>query len=197
MTGKKFLDPAVLGEALAQVAELATQEGVRIALLGGFALQHYGSDRLTGNIDIVAERLVRGLPRGTALSFGGEQSEAPNGVPVEVVVRSDDFAPLYRDALEQALRVEGLGLAVPLVRREYLVPMKMVAGRARDKTDLEFLILSDRIVQHHLGPISIRSTGTDRSNTRRIVHQHLGPYAAREWDRLVAETDWKASRGLL
>ena len=183
MTGKgpkRFLDPAMLAQALAQVAELAKSEGVRIALLGGFALQHYGSDRLTGDIDVAAEERVHGLPRGTPLSFGGEQTEAPNGVPVDVVVRDDDYAPLYEEALERAPRVRGV--PVPVVRPEYLAAMKMVAGRARDTADLEFLLTS----------------GTaDPAKTRKIIKKHLGPYAAQEFDRIVDETAWKASRGRL
>jgi hypothetical protein len=47
---------------------------VRIALLGGFALQQYGSDRLTGDIDIAAPEVLDGLPAGKALTFGGVQT---------------------------------------------------------------------------------------------------------------------------
>lgn len=182
MTGKskQFLDPAQLGEALAQVAQLAAKEGVRIALLGGFALQHYGSDRLTGDIDLVAESRLQGLPAGTALSFGGEQTEAPNGVPVDLLLRDDDFAPLYEEALAHARTVDEL--PAPIVAREYLAAMKMVAGRPRDAMDLEFLILR---------------AGMDRAKARKIIKRHLGPFAARELDRLVAELEWKSSQGLL
>jgi hypothetical protein len=180
MTGKskRFLDPALLAEALAQVAELAEREGVRIALLGGFALQHYGSDRLTGDIDVVAEERVRGLPPGTALSFGGEQTEAPNGVPVDVVLRDDEYAGLYQEALEHATRVEGM--PAPLVRPEHLAAMKMVAARDRDMLDLDFLIASSVV---------------DAKKARAIIKKHLGPYGAQEFDRIVDEVAWKVSRG--
>lgn len=177
-SGKKFLDPALLMEAVEQVGALAKAEGVRVALIGGFALQLYGSNRLTGDVDFAAEERVRALPPGPALSFGGEQTEAPNGVPVDVVIRDDDYAGLYEEAVAKAVRVKGV--TVPVVRPEYLAAMKMVAGRGRDATDLEFLIAS----------------GTVRpERTRKIVKKHLGPYAAGEFDRIVDEVEWKASRG--
>jgi hypothetical protein len=177
---KKFLDPALLAEAVGQVGALAKAEGVRIVLIGGFALQLFGSDRLTGDVDFAAEERVRSLPRGKALSFGGEQTEAPNGVPVDVVLRSDDYAGLYEEAVTRATRVQGV--PVPVARPEHLAAMKMVAGRARDMVDLEFLVAS----------------GTaDPARARRVIRKHLGPYAADEFDRVVEEIAWKASRGRL
>jgi hypothetical protein len=68
------------------------------------------------------------------------------------------------------------------VDAEYIAAMKMAAGRARDAADLEFLI-SHQII--------------DRVKTRRIVHRYLGPYAAKEFDALVSEIEWKVSRGML
>jgi hypothetical protein len=175
---KKFLDPALLAEAVGQVGALAKAEGVRVALIGGFALQLYGSDRLTGDVDFAAEESVRALPRGTALSFGGEQTEAPNGVPVDIVVRHDDYAPLYADAVEKATRVRGVPVLV--ARPEHLAAMKMVASRVRDDADLEFLIASGTV---------------DPTKARRIIRKYLGPYAADEFDRVVEVVAWKTSRG--
>lgn len=175
---KKMLSPEVLEQATAELAGLAKQEGVRIALIGGFALQQYGSQRLTGDVDVVAERRIEALPRGPALSFGGEQTQSPNGVPVDMVLRDDDFASLYDDALARAKRRRGL--PVPLVGPEHLAAMKMVAGRGRDMTDLEFLITSGAL---------------DRKKARKVIREHLGAYAAKEFERIVEEAEWKASRG--
>ena len=170
--------PEKLREATAQVGEVAAREHVHVALLGGFALQHYGSQRLTGDIDIVAENRLRGLPAGKALSFGGEATHAPNGVPVDVVLRKDEFSKLYEEALTHARRIRSL--PIPIVQPEYLAAMKMIAGRARDEVDLEFLILSKALV---------------KTKARAVIKNHLGPWAAREWDRLVEEVVWKASKG--
>lgn len=175
---KKFLDPALLGEAVDQVGALARRERVRVVLIGGFALQLYGSDRLTGDVDFAAAQRIDALPRGEPLSFGGEQTHAPNGVPVDLVLRQDDYAGLYEEAIERATKIPGV--AVPVVRPEYLAAMKMVAGRGRDEADLAFLIVSEIV---------------NPSKARRVIRQHLGPYAAGEFDQLVDEVRWRASRG--
>lgn len=177
---KKFLAPEVLAEAVAQVAELAKRERVSILLIGGFAMQHYGSDRLTGDVDFAATDRLDALPRGPALSFGGEQTHAPNGVPVDLVLRNDEFASLYEEAIARGVKPRGM--PVPIVRPEHLAAMKMVAGRSRDTLDLEFLVAS-----HAVAP----------TKARKVILKHLGPYAAREFDRFVEEVAWKASKGRL
>ena len=141
-------------------------------------MQLYGSDRLTGDVDIAAVERLKALPRGKALSFGGEQTRAPNGVPVDLVLRNDDYASLYDEAIEQAARIRGV--PVPVAKQEYLAAMKMVAGRSRDTADLEFLIAS--------GAVS-------SSKARKIIRKHLGIYAADEFDRVAEEIKWRASRG--
>jgi hypothetical protein len=179
MSGRsKFLAPEVLDEAAEQVAEIAEREQVAVALCGGYALQYFGSPRLTGDIDVVADRTISGLPAGPELSFGGEKTTAPNGTPVDLIVRDDDFAELYESALEEAKQPQDVPM--PVVSPEYIFAMKMVAGRARDFADIEWLIISGAI---------------DLAKTRRIVMEHLGPYAAQEMDRLVEEAEWKAERG--
>lgn len=175
---KKFLDPALLGEAVEQIGALARRERIRVVLIGGFALQLYGSDRLTGDVDFAATERIDALPHGKPLSFGGEQTEAPNGVPVDLVLRDDDYASLYEEAIERAKKMPGI--AVPVVCPEHLTAMKMVAGRGRDEADLAFLIVSEIV---------------NPTKARRVIRQHLGPYAAGEFDRLVDEVRWRASRG--
>ena len=180
MTGrsKRFLDPKTLDEAAAEIARLAEAESVQVALAGGYALQLYGSPRLTGDVDVVVDELIQALPPGPALSFGGVQTEAPNGVPVDMMLRDDDYARLYKEALRAARPHEGAPM--PVVTPEYLVAMKMVAGRPRDEADLDWLITADV---------------ADLRRARKIVREHLGPYAAGELDRIVEVARWRASRG--
>ena len=180
MTGrsKRFLAPETLDEAAREVAALAHDENIPVALIGGYALQLYGSPRLTGDVDVVADGLIEALPEGEPLSFGGVQTESPNGVPVDLVLRDDDYAALYEEALVRAVDLQDAPM--PVVRLEYLAAMKMGAGRARDGADLEWIILR---------------SGADLSAVRRIVKQYLGLYAAREFDRLVEEARWKSSQG--
>lgn len=177
---KKFVAPELLEEAVDQIDELARQAKVRIALIGGYAMQLYGSDRLTGDVDFIADGPLRSLPPGPPLSFGGEQTQAPNDVPVDWILRVDELAPLYEAALDAARALPGgrVRVATP----EYLAIMKMAARRSRDTLDLQFLIASRAI---------------DVVKTRAIAKRHLGLYAGHEFDRIVDETLWKASQGKL
>jgi hypothetical protein len=174
---KPFLSPEALERAVSEVLDRASRSTgpVRAALVGGFALQLLGSDRLTGDVDVVADGPIEGLAPGKALSFGGYESETREGVPVDVIVRNDEFRGLYEEALSAAEMKDGLSV----VRPEYLVAMKMVAGRDRDALDLRFLLTHPHV---------------DPGRTKDIVRRHLGPYAARELDVLRAEAEWRASR---
>ena len=174
---KRFLSPVELAGAAAEIGALAAREGVRIVLIGGFALQHYGSDRLTGDLDFAADAALAGLPPGKALSFGGVQTESSSGVPVDFIVRDDDYRALYEEAIDRAVKVDGL--AVPLATPEYLAAMKMAAARDRDVIDLEFLL---------------RMRAVNAAKAREIIYRHLGPYAAQEFDRVVDEVEWKRHR---
>jgi hypothetical protein len=179
-TKNKFLAPEKLDQAAQQIAALAKNEGASVALIGGYALQLYGSDRLTGDIDVIGDhRAENMLPRGKPLSFGRVQTRAPNGVPVDLVVRDDVYAGLYEEALNKAARMRGVPMLV--ARPEHIAAMKLAAGRARDMADLEWLILTGT---------------TDAKKTHVVFRRTLGAYAAQEWDRLVEEVKWRASRGM-
>jgi hypothetical protein len=180
MTGtptKRFLDPKTLTDAAVEIAAAAHKQGAHVALIGGFAMQVYGSDRLTGDLDVVADARLKAFPRGTALSFGGEQTHAHNGVPVDVVLRRDIYTTLYDEALAHAVRVRGLPL--PIVRLEHLAAMKMAAGRPRDEGDLAFLVTKTKI---------------DTRKTLRVVRLHMGAYAGEEFTNFVEVALWEASR---
>lgn len=174
---KRFLDPQQLAAAVAEVGAIAAAEDVRIILIGGFAMVHYGSDRLTGDVDFAATAVPGGLPGGPPLSFGGIHTTSPSGVPVDLVVRDDDYRSLYEEAIERAVLVPELPVA--LVSAAHLAAMKMVAARDRDTLDLEFLI---------------RTGALDLPATRAVIRAHLGAYAADEFDRLVDEVEWKRHR---
>ena len=174
---KRFLDPELLRKAACEVVCNARRENVGVALIGGYALQAYGSPRLTGDIDFVAAQSLASMSEVGTLSFGGVKTVASNGVPVDLVVRTDDYEPLYEAALEDATTRGG---EIPVVRPEYLAAMKMAANRPRDQADLDFLI-GEEVV--------------NVLETRALVRKYLGPYAAEEFDQIVMISRWRREEG--
>lgn len=173
----QFLDRAEIERGLAEVAELAKAQGIGIALIGGVALQLLGSMRFTKDIDFIVGQPLEGVRQTGVLGFGGIKATTASGVPVDLVIRDDDYRVLYETAVERATAVRGV--PVPVVPAEYLIAMKMVAGRPKDDADLEFLIADANV---------------DRARARAVIKEHLGPYAADEFDRYCDEVEWRRSR---
>ena len=175
----RFLSPEQLLAGVAEVIALAREEGVEVVLVGGLAMQLYGSDRLTGDLDFAAGATLDALPPIRELTFGGVQTTTPSGVPVDFIVRNDDYRLLYQEAMNVSPLATAFGVRV--VPPNYLVAMKMAAGRDKDTLDLKFLLAQDGLV--------------DEVATRAIVRRHLGPYAAQEFDRITDEVAWQKQRG--
>lgn len=179
-SGKKtrFLDADEIERGIGEVARLATEQGVHVALIGGAALQLLGFDRLIKDIDFAADRMIDGLEEQGSLEFGGIKATTSSGVPVDLVIRDDKYRALYEAAVDNATRVEGVPVFV--VSGEYLIAMKMVARSPKDDADLEFLI---------------GDGGVDLERARTVVSEHLGPYALDELERYCDEVAWRRSRG--
>lgn len=175
----RLLSPEVLYAGVAEVANLAAAEGVKVVLVGGLAMQMYGSDRLTGDIDFASNGFVSSLPRRRLLTFGGVQTVTPSGIPVDFIVRDDDYRELYEEAVFASPVARSLGVRV--VPAKYLAAMKMAAGRDKDMLDLKFLLAQTGLL--------------DLAETRAIIRRFLGPYAAQEFDRVVDEVAWEKHRG--
>jgi hypothetical protein len=167
---KRFLDPQRATDAIDEVLAAAREDGVRVALCGGLALQLYGSDRLTADVDMIGDRLPEG--DWAPLSFGGGAAEASNGVPVDVIVREDEFAPLYEAALDAAVEIDG----IPVVSMEHLAVMKLVAHRAKDMQDFHWLVTHP---------------GFDTQRAEALVREHLGPYVVGEFHSEVRTAKWE------
>jgi predicted TIM-barrel fold metal-dependent hydrolase len=179
MTSKhktKFLDPKEIEEAITEVAELARTGEVDVALVGGAAMEIYGSDRLTKDIDFAVDMHIPGLPVLRPLTFGGFASETSQKIPIDVIVRDDAYADLYREAIEHAVDA---GLPVKVVTPEHLAALKMAAGRVKDELDLKKLIELNAV---------------DVPKTRKIIKTYLGEYAARTFDAIIDEIAWRRSR---
>ncbi len=173
-TGHTVLAPTELNQAAQRVMMFARQQGVRAAIAGGYAMQAYGSTRLTSDLDIVAAGALVALKVGPLLSFGGYQTTVDN-VPVDIILRDDDFAPLYAEALTRAARTTELPGKLPTITPPYLALMKMVAGRSKDMDDIARLIAG----------------GLDVVATRKIARRLLGAYAAIDFDSIVQEAKWR------
>lgn len=179
---KKFLSPEVLAEGAYDIAVIAKRQGERVALVGGYALQLYNSPRLTGDLDVLSEHPLNELPekKDSALTFGGYQTVTPSKVPVDIIIRADDYAPLYETALSFAGRMRGVPLLV--VQLEYILAMKYAIDRPRDHADVEFIIAYTKV-------------NIEKATT--IIRKFLGIYAAHEFQAHVKVTMWKKSQGML
>jgi hypothetical protein len=170
VVGKRFLRPEQIDEALDELAALASDQHVHVLLAGGVAMQLYGSDRFTKDIDIVSTGPLDGLKEVDDLTFGGVAALTSENTEVDVIVRNDEYQPLYEAALDSPRRIRGVPL--PVISREYLAAMKMAAHRGKDFEDLAHLILNT--------PLSLK-------RTRQIIVEYLGPYAGREFDSFVEQ----------
>ena len=125
-------------------------------------MQRYGSTRLTQDIDLAVAAVPQGVV-GTALTFGGVTRPLPRcGIGCDYIVRADDYASLYEEALGAGISDARLPRGIRLTRREHLAAMKMAAGRDKDGWDLAWLILDG---------------GLDLKMTAAVIRRHLGPYA--------------------
>ena len=150
-----------------------------VVIVGGLAMQFWGSPRLTLDVDLAATEVPARID-GKGLTFGGVRTKAANGVSVDVIVRDDEWAALYHAAIEHAEDVDGA--PAPVVSPEYLVAMKMVAGRPKDDDDVRFLVLLD-------------ADAFDMEECEEIVRDFLGAYAVKELRAIVEEAKWRKDKG--
>ena len=132
-------------EAAQKMGELAAQEEVEWALAGGLAMYVYGSPRLTKDVDIIASKDLS-LKPDHRLGFGGSSYTLQVGkyaVQVDWIVRNDGYQKYYRAALKQAVKMpNGLRVVTP----EWLVILKLNAGRQKDLDDIIFLLKQEKLV---------------------------------------------------
>jgi hypothetical protein len=127
--------PTQTGLAVAEVVtKIADKESVEWAIAGGLAMHLYGFDRSTNDVGFLADkRLPLNITR--RLGFGGERYEIKIGkrvVPVDWIIRADKYKDFYRQALKDATEIKGWKILTP----EWLVILKYIAGRAKDRLDL-------------------------------------------------------------
>lgn len=160
-------------EAAQKIGEVAARENIEWALIGGLAMYLYGSTRLTKDVDIIASNLVS-LEANAPLTFGGNNYIVEVGkykVAIDWIVRSDGYAKYYRAALTDAVVFpNGIKLILP----EWLVILKMFAGRQKDYDDAVFLLREKDLVDRpKVKENIIKTAGEDAwlaslSNFRRL-----------------------------
>jgi hypothetical protein len=159
-----------LGAEAESIIASAEAEGQKAAVLGGFAMQLYGSQRLTSDLDFVADEAPRFTEGVGTISFGGVKFVSPGGIPVDWIVREDEHAHLYADALENAVVLDN----IPTVTPEHLAVIKLSTGRPKDYDDLMYLLQEEGLV--------------DVARARRIAYQYLGgKFAADEFNSALLE----------
>ncbi len=92
-----LLDEESAVEAIEIVDELAAENNVDWALVGGLAMALYGSDRTTKDIYIIADKLLP-LEKVGDLVQGGERYLIKTGkkeVTVDWIIRKDIFKELF------------------------------------------------------------------------------------------------------
>lgn len=174
----KFLDPRKIEVALAEIAQISKDQGIDVALAGGCALQLYGSPRFTQDIDILAGARFANLRTAKPLSFGGVSTKTPNGVPLDLIIRADQYKELYAEALQDCMKLAGV--PVPVVDLPHLAAMKLAAGRDKDLADLEFILCE---------------SGASLQAVIGVVRSTLGVYAAEEIKSIRDVGLWKRKEG--
>lgn len=165
-------------DAVAIIASQAQAQGVAYALAGGLALHLYGFTRATKDVDLVASELLNLLVT-EQLSFGGATYQVQVGerlIDVDWIVRDDFFREFYVNALRDAIVTE---TGLPILTPEWLVILKYIARRGKDKIDLEWLLQQTALV--------------DREQVKQHIIEVMGEKAAvfplAELDEIFQRTD--------
>ncbi len=135
-------------EATLKIGEIAKNQKVGWALVGGLAMHLYGSDRLTKDVDIIADKLLNISPILGYLKQGGVRYEietSTNKVSVDWIIRRDEAKRYYDEALKDAVSLEG----IPIISPEWLVILKYIAGRFKDQEDAVFLLSRKDLVDRN------------------------------------------------
>lgn len=168
-----FLSRDQIDQTLEKLDSIAEAHNIRIVIAGGLAMHHYGSPRMTADIDVISDShqnatlILENNDIEELLTFGGV-SASLEGTRVDVIVRNDKYQRLYQEAFNLAERLPGTHLYI--LTPEHLAVIKLAAGRRKDENDLEYLICAKKI---------------DVEKASSIVEEHLGPYAVDSFNQIV------------
>lgn len=169
---------------LLDVARIAQNEAStdrdEVAVIGGLAMQLYGSRRLTDDVDVVALKPISfpiTLKKVAPLSFGGFRYKTLEGIDVDWVVRKDEYEALYEDTFAHRKPY----LDIQISDLEHLAAMKFAAQRPNDYEDLMYLLVHPDL---------------DYEKARDLVYRFVGGrFATDQFDAAREEARWRASKG--
>jgi len=170
----KFIGPAQVERFIELVRESAKVAGADWALVGGLAMQWYGSPSLTRNCDIISSRELsfESLERVKAIPSGGAIWKDSNGFELSVRVRIDEYKALFDEALKEAVEKDGM----KVVRPEWLAAMKFACVDEAHMLDLQWILRRES-----LGLVDVR-------HVEQIVYDYLGGLFAKRSFRRTMET---------
>ena len=165
MTKRKInldvIDEDSASQAIDFISKLAEENGIDWALVGGLAMNLYGSDRLTKDIDMISTKRLP-MPKEKIvgqLKQGGERYQAETDkktVSIDWIIRNDEFKALFQDALSEAVKIDD----IPVLTPDWLVILKFIAGRFKDQEDAIFLLSKEGLV--------------DREKIKEKIVKHFG-----------------------
>jgi hypothetical protein len=142
-----LLDEDSALQAIETVGNLADENHIDWALVGGLAVILYGSDRLTKDVDIIASKLLPLKSEGVLVQ-GGERyniETSKKTVAVDWITRNDEAKKFYQQALKDAVMIQD----VPVLTPEWLIILKYIAGRFKDQEDCVFLLTKKSLVNRN------------------------------------------------
>jgi hypothetical protein len=169
----KFIDPDQVEEFIRLVKESAKAIDAEWALIGGLAMQWYGSPRLTGNCDVISSKdlPLETLENIKKIHSGGTLWKNTNGFELSVHVRNDEYRALFDGALKEAVQENGMRV----VRPEWLAAMKFACVDERHTLDLHWILRRE-------------SRGlVDVKRVEQIVYRYLGGLFAKRSFRRTME----------
>ena len=144
--------------AARELGKAAAAESIAWAVAGGLAMYLYGSPRLTKDVDIIAAGYLS-RAANASLNIGGSSYLVEIGrykVTVDWIVRGDGYAKYYGAALAQAVALPN---DIHLITPEWLLILKMFAGRQKDYDDAIFLLQQANLVNRSQVKSHIVSVG--------------------------------------
>lgn len=168
---ERFIDPEQINESIRLIQQMAAEQGFLAVLIGGVALQVYGSPNFTKDIDFALDQPIGdsgSLQKINPISFGGARYAAPNGAKIDLIVRNDEYAKLYEDAIKNSIQSPA---GIPIVTPEHLTVMKFASGREHDILAVKWMIRRPDLL--------------DIKKARSIVYRFMGRYAQDRFDDIV------------